>query len=91
MAAAVIESLAENSVDAVIAPAFWAMAGALGRELGGALRYGPTVETRPRLGSGPRPTPADIPHAIAIAAKVEAIVVALLVLGWLVGTGRLSR
>ena len=92
VAAAVIESLAENSVDAVIAPAFWAVvAGALGRELGGALRYGPTVETRPRLGSGPRPTPADIPHAIAIAAKVEAIVVALLVLGWLVGTGRLSR
>ena len=178
VAAAVIESLAENSVDAVIAPAFWAVvagapgaaayravntmdamvghrndrhrkfgwaaarlddianylparifatlviavapdrarairtavrrgapvhpspnagvaeaavAGALGRELGGPLRYGATVENRPRLGTGPRPTPADIPHAIAIAAKVEAIVVALLIVGWLVGTGRLSR
>ncbi len=178
MAAAVIESLAENSVDAVIAPAFWAVvagapgaaayravntmdamvghrndryrkfgwaaarlddiandlparifatlvaavapdrarairtavrrdaaahpspnagvaeaavAGALGRELGGPLRYGATVENRPRLGTGPRPTPADIPHAIAIAAKVETIVVALLIVGWLVGTGRLSR
>ena len=178
VAAAVIESLAENSVDAVIAPAFWAVvagapgaaayravntmdamvgrrndryrkfgwaaarlddianylparifaalvvaavprrareiltavrqdapahpspnagvaetavAGALGRELGGPLRYGPTVETRPRLGSGPRPTPADIPHAIAIAARAEAIVVALLILAWLAGTGRLSR
>ena len=68
-----------------------AVAGALGRELGGPLRYGATVENRPRLGTGPRRTPADIPHAIAIAAKVEAIVVALLIVGWLVGTGRLSR
>ena len=104
VAAAVIESLAENSVDAVTAPAFWAvLAGAPGAAAYRAVntmdamvghrndRYRKFGWAAARLGTGPRPTPADIPHAITITAKVEAIVVALLVLSWLVGTGRLSR
>ena len=57
-----------------------AFAAALGRELGGPLRYGPRVEQRPRLGWGPRPQPGDIDAAIALAAHVElALAAALLV------------
>ncbi len=40
-----------------------AVAAALGRELGGPLRYGERVEDRPRLGAGPRPGPADAARA----------------------------
>ena len=56
-----------------------AMAAALGRELGGPLRYGARIEDRPRLGSGPRPTPADVATAVRIADHAErALIVALL-------------
>lgn len=175
IAAAVIESLAENSVDAVIAPAFWALvagapgaaayravntmdsmvghqnnryrnfgwaaarlddvanylparifallvavqkpsltrkilaivrrdaaahpspnagvaeaavAASISRELGGSLRYGPSVENRPTLGSGRRPTPADIDRAISIVNRVELTTIALLVTAWALATIR---
>ena len=170
IAAAVIESLAENSVDAVIAPAFWAavagapgaaayraintmdamvgrrnerysnfgwaaarlddmanyvparmfaglvavlcphrareiiaavrrdapahpspnagvaeaaLAAALGRRLGGTLRYGDTEEDRPLLGDGPRPDPADVPEAVRITDRAEWAAVGMLCLIWL--------
>lgn len=40
-----------------------AVAGALGVELGGSLRYGDRVEHRPRLGTGPRPDAATVRSA----------------------------
>ncbi len=40
-----------------------AVAGALGIELGGPLRYGDRVENRPRLGTGPRPDASAIEAA----------------------------
>lgn len=64
-----------------------AVAGALGRELGGPLRYGPILENRPRLGAGPRPTPADVPRAVDIADRVERVLLAVLGLAWLLGAG----
>ncbi len=172
IAAAVIESLAENSVDAVIAPAFWAavagapgaaayraintmdamvgrrderygnfgwaaarlddvanyvparifaglvavlradrareilaavrrdatahpspnagvaeaaMAAAMGRELGGPLRYGTVTEDRPLLGDGPRPGPEDVPTAVRIADQAEWVAVTILGLAWVAG------
>lgn len=48
-----------------------AMAAALGRELGGPLRYGDRVERRPALGDGPRPMATDIPEALAVSRHVE--------------------
>ena len=68
-----------------------AIAAALGRQLGGPLQYGAVIEDRPTLGSGPRPTPADVQRATTIARRVENTVVVLLVLGWLLGrAGRRS-
>lgn len=55
-----------------------AVAGALGCELGGPLRYGDVVEERPRLGSGPRPQPADITAARALVTRVENLLIAAL-------------
>jgi adenosylcobinamide-phosphate synthase len=54
-----------------------AFAAALGRELGGPLAYGGRRETRPRLGWGPRPAPADVDAAITLASHVELALVAL--------------
>ena len=65
-----------------------AVAGALGRELGGPLRYGPILENRPLLGSGPRPTPADVPRAVDIADRVERVLLTMLGLAWLLGAAR---
>jgi adenosylcobinamide-phosphate synthase len=48
-----------------------AFAGALGVQLGGALRYGERVEHRPILGAGPRPQPKDISRAVRLADDVE--------------------
>jgi adenosylcobinamide-phosphate synthase len=48
-----------------------AFAGALGVQLGGALRYGERVEHRPILGAGPRPQPNDISRAVRLADDVE--------------------
>ena len=64
------------------------MAGAIGRELGGPLRYGPILENRPPLGTGSRPTPADVPRAVAIADRVERVLLAALWLAWLLGAAR---
>lgn len=56
-----------------------AFAAVLGRELGGPLRYGDRIEDRPRLGWGPRPMPADIDRAVALASQIELALVGLLV------------
>ena len=48
-----------------------AFAAALGRELGGPLRYGGRRENRPRLGWGPRPQAGDVDAAITLASHVE--------------------
>ena len=66
-----------------------AMAAALGRELGGPLRYGTVAEDRPRLGDGPRPGPGDILAAVRTAERVEQAAAAILglisFLAWLRG------
>ena len=56
------------------------MAAALGRELGGPLRYGAVTEDRPLLGDGPRPDPEDVPTAVRIADRAEWAAVTLLAL-----------
>ena len=48
-----------------------AMAGALGRRLGGPLHYGDTFEDRPNLGDGPRPDVADLRRSLRLAAATE--------------------
>ena len=68
-----------------------AVAGALGRELGGPLRYGPNLENRPLLGTGPRPTPGDVAEAVDIADRVERVVLAMLGIAWLSGIRRAPR
>lgn len=72
------DSPAHPSPNAGVAEA--AMAAALGRRLGGPLRYGSATEDRPRLGDGPRPNPADIPAAVRIADRIEQAAVMILVL-----------
>ena len=52
-----------------------AMAGVLGVELGGPLRYGDVVEDRPTLGSGPRPGADDLRRAIEIARRTEDVLI----------------
>jgi adenosylcobinamide-phosphate synthase len=59
-----------------------AMAGALGRTLGGPLRYGDRHEDRPALGRGPRPEVADIEEACLLAERTQ-----LLLAGVLAGAG----
>lgn len=54
-----------------------AMAGALGVRLGGRNVYDGRVETRPELGDGPRPAPADIGRAVRVSAAVGAVATAL--------------
>ncbi len=68
-----------------------AMAAALGRQLGGPLRYGPNLENRPPLGTGPRPTPVDVAAAVKIADRVERVLLAVLGVVWLLGARRGSR
>ena len=80
------DARAHPSPNAGVAEA--AVAGALGLELGGPLRYGAIVENRPLLGTGPRPTPADVPRAVDIADRVERVLLAVLGLAWLLGAGR---
>jgi len=48
-----------------------AVAGALGVELGGPLRYGDRTEDRPSLGRGPRPEPDDVLRACAVTARAQ--------------------
>jgi adenosylcobinamide-phosphate synthase len=74
------DARAHPSPNAGVAEA--AFAGALGVQLGGPLRYGARTEHRPLLGRGPRPQPADIDRAIALASQVElALVGSLFALG----------
>ena len=61
-----------------------ALAAALGRRLGGPLRYGDTEESRPLLADGPRPDPDDVPEAVRIADRAEWVAVGMLCLIWLV-------
>ncbi len=77
------DARAHPSPNAGVAEA--AMAAALGRELGGPLRYGAVTEDRPRLGDGPRPDPEDIPAAVRIADRAEWAAVTILGLIWIVG------
>ncbi|MFT7601504.1 MAG: adenosylcobinamide-phosphate synthase [Acidimicrobiales bacterium] len=68
-----------------------AVAAALGCQLGGPLRYGADIERRPTLGTGPRPSPADIPAAIRLANRAELTLVALLTVAWATNTLRSTR
>lgn len=68
-----------------------AMAGALGRELGGPLHYGDRYEDRPRLGTGPRPTATDITVAIGNCARVEALLAGTLIVPWVIAGVRDHR
>ena len=72
------DAKAHPSPNAGVAEA--AVAAALGRELGGPLRYGSAAEDRPRLGDGPRPDPEDVPTAVRLADRVEGAAIALLCL-----------
>lgn len=58
-----------------------AMAGALGVELGGTLRYGDVVEDRPTLGTGPRPDATDLVGAIDVARRTEDLLIVTLAVG----------
>ena len=84
------DAKAHPSPNAGVAEA--AMAAALGRELGGPLRYGTVTENRPLLGNGPRPDPDDVPEAVRIAGRAEWAVVGTLCLiclaAWLKGRAR---
>lgn len=62
-----------------------AVAGALGVELGGPLRYGDRVEGRPTLGDGPRPEPATITRARRLVDRVELAVVGGSLAAWVLG------
>lgn len=89
LAAVRSDAAAHPSPNAGVAEA--AMAGALGVELGGPLRYGDVVEDRPTLGSGPRPGVGDIHRAIELARRAEDLLVATLVAGGLVAWIRRRR
>jgi adenosylcobinamide-phosphate synthase len=67
--AVLVDAPSHPSPNAGVAEA--AFAAALGVELGGPLRYGARREERPRLGSGPRPSPVDIDRAVRLADQVE--------------------
>ena len=56
-----------------------AVAAALGRQLGGPLRYGERLEERPRLGDGPRPGATDVVRARELVDRVEWSLIGLLV------------
>ena len=84
------DAAAHPSPNAGVAEA--AFAGALGRTLGGPLRYGDRLEDRPTLGDGPRPGPDDIAAAIALAERAElALIAALATIGVLGGLVRWRR
>lgn len=82
------DAAAHPSPNAGVAEA--AVAVALGRELGGPLRYGTRQENRPRLGQGPRPTADDIRPAVHLASQAELLMVALALAAWLLERRRSS-
>ncbi len=63
-----------------------AMAAAIGRQLGGTLRYGERVEHRPTLGDGARPMPEDIDQAVRRAELVENLMIAVLLVAGIIGS-----
>jgi len=67
-----------------------AVAAAIGCELGGPVHYGERLDNRPKLGTGPRPSPADIPHAIGVANRAELGAIGILALTWLIHAVRRS-
>ena len=83
------DATAHPSANAGIAEA--AVAAALGCELGGPLRYGDRDEIRPRLGSGPRPQPADILRAIRLIDRTERFLIGALLAGVVAGALRSRR
>lgn len=68
-----------------------AMAAALDIELGGPLRYGEVIESRPYLGSGPRPGVSDLRRAITIARRAEDLLIGMLVASAAVAWWRHAR
>lgn len=80
------DAAAHPSPNAGVAEA--AMAGALGCELGGPLVYGIRREERPRLGNGERPTPSVVGTAVALADRVELMLVGALGVVAVVGRAR---
>ncbi len=68
-----------------------AVAAAIGRQLGGSLRYGDRVESRPTLGDGPRPLPGDVARAVSLVDDAEMALMAALGVVWLVSIARDSR
>ena len=77
------DATAHPSPNAGVAEA--AVAGALGIELGGTLRYGDRVEHRPTLGAGPRPTPADVVRAADLTSQAEWLLAGALAATWAAG------
>lgn len=78
LARATVESVAENTSDAAVAPLVWAaLAGALDLRLGGRNVYGSRVEDRPTLGSGRPPAASDVPRAVRLSAAVWTAAAAL--------------
>ena len=67
-----------------------AVAAAIGRELGGPLRYGARREDRPRLGEGPRPTAGDIETAVRLASQAELLLAGVATVTWVVARRRLG-
>lgn len=61
-----------------------AVAGALGVQLGGPLRYGTRTEDRPFLGDGPRAQPADVAHARRLVDRAELVLATSCLAGWAV-------
>ncbi|MFV0524782.1 MAG: cobalamin biosynthesis protein [Acidimicrobiales bacterium] len=83
------DASAHPSPNAGVAEA--AMAGSLGRRLGGPLRNDDRVEQRPTLGSGPRPEPADVGRAVTVADGIEWLITAGLAAAWLAGRAQIRR
>lgn len=73
------DAAAHPSPNAGVAEA--AMAGTLGIELGGPLRYGDVVEDRPTLGIGRRPDAKDLRRAIDVARRTEDLLIGTLAVG----------
>lgn len=70
-----------------------AVAGALGVELGGTLRYGERIEHRPLLGKGPRPTASTIDETVQLVDRAQTIFAAMMIVPVLIrwGVGRSHR
>jgi adenosylcobinamide-phosphate synthase len=68
-----------------------AMAGALGLRLGGETIYDGRVESRPTLGLGRTPTPADIDRAVRLSRRVQIGALACAIVGRLIVTAAVRR